>query len=426
MYQVSTPPQSFPISSPTVLPGRATNLSGSWSAPGLLGGRQRFIPLPQSTIQPSVSGVPTIPPLYQNNMSRLPTISRVPLSVPVSSQRILSSRTTNQPIQILTPRTVTTNNPVTIKTTQNVLSSQISTVEKPFNIITTQRVQTPTGTYQVGRTIQPTVRYQQVRTVTPETISYSHPATITRSKRIMVNQPANIITTQNVVQAARPPRIISTSQPVITPVGTSSSAIQDANNFASIVHRAKTKGQTDNINYIMGINNFGATGGGVDRLTSQPLLFQQSTLPVQNFQAQLPAIRIPRTQTLGPQPLQVQSLPLVQSFRTQPLQVQSLPLVQSFRTQPLQVQSLPLAQSFRTQPLQVQSLPLTQSFRTQPLQVQSLRPQTLPTPAFQARTLPVQSFRAQSLPLQLAQPLRTQTGQPISIRTVTTRTYSSN
>ena len=387
MYQVPSPLQSLLNGSPAVV-------SSS---------RQRFVPVSPTTIQPSVSGVPTIPSLYQNNMSRVPSISRVPLSAPVSPQRILSSRTTNQPIQILTPRTITTNNPVTIKTTQNVLSSQISTVERPFNIITSQHVQTPAGTYQVGQTVQPTVRYQQIRTVTPEIISYSQPVTITSSKRIMVRQPANVITTQNVVQAARPPRIISTSQPVITPVGPISSAIQGANNFTSIINRARTKG----------INNLGVTSGRVDPQTGQTLLFQQPTsgsqfLPLsgQPLSAQLPAVRISRTQPL----------PLTQTFRAQTLGPQPLPL-----TQPLQVRTL------RTQPFQVQSLG-TRPLQVQSLPVQSVRVQSLPTPVLPSQTLPVPIFRTQSLPLAqpLTQPLITQTGQPISIRTVTTRTYRTN
>ncbi len=408
----------------------------------LSGDRQHFSLVSPQLNRSAISGVPSIPPLYPSNMSRLPTITRLQGTNNFSAvnQRIISSRTTNQPIQILTPKIVTTSSPITISTSQNVLSSQVSTVERPFNVVTTQHVQTPTGTYQIGRTIQPAVKYEQVRTVTPKIFSYSRPATITSNEQIMVRQPANVVTTQNIIQAVRPPRIISTSQPVITPVGTSTSAIQDANNFTSIIHRAKTKGQTSDINYIMGINNLGAMRGDVNRLTGQPLLFQQPTLPAQNFpvqalrpqflsSAQPLSARLPTIQTLPVRPLSVQ-VPSSQALRLQPLSVQ-VPSSQTLRVQPLSVQ-VPSSQALRLQPLSVQ-VPSSQILRVQSLpsqtsQVQALQVQSLPVRALQARSLPAPTYMLQPLPAQTfaTQPLRTQLGQPISIRTVTTRTISPN
>ena len=290
----------------------------------------------------------------------------------VTAQGILSSHTTSQPTQILIPKIITTNRPVTISTTQNVLSSQIYTIERPLDVITNRRIQTPTGTYQMGQSVQPVVRYEQVKMVTPKTILSSRPATITGHRNVLIRQPANLITTQNISQATRPYRIISTSQPIITPVGTPVSRIQVPPNSFPGLSPGLSSGLSSGLSP-------GLSPVGFQRLNLK------SYQPTPTFST--------------PQPLSARG------FISQP------PIYQSPMFQPPTIQPSTIQQSTFQSPI-VQS-PIFQSPLAQPLatQLSFVQPLTIQTPITQPLTV-------QSLGPQIA-------NQPVSIRTVTTRTFRS-
>ena len=195
-------PGIFPTQPPIFSPVQVVPISSAQTYRGVLPisptkSVQRPLFLPSSPVSPSPLGQSIInPPMIYS---------------PRAGQTVLSSRTVTRPTQIITPRMITTNQPVTISTSQKVTTTQISTIERPLDIIISRSIQTSSGTYPTGQSIRPSVRYEQVRTITPRTIVSSHPGTITSQSQIFVRQPANIITTRSVSRASRPSRIISTS-----------------------------------------------------------------------------------------------------------------------------------------------------------------------------------------------------------------------